>query len=67
LTGFHKNFVLPIEKHPQQKTIQHLHHLIKPFLLTPTKQHQHLPFNLNKSTFTSFHPTFSLLLLSTIT
>ncbi|WP_369008546.1 SNF2-related protein, partial [Bacillus pumilus] len=44
-TTFHNKFLLPIQKHPHQKTIQHLHHLIKPFLLTPTNQHQHLALN----------------------
>ncbi|MGR3208488.1 DEAD/DEAH box helicase [Bacillus glycinifermentans] len=46
LGSFHKRFVLPIEKDRDEKRIEQLQQLIKPFLLRRTKQDQEVALNL---------------------
>ncbi|MGX9290334.1 DEAD/DEAH box helicase [Bacillus sp. A015] len=46
LTSFHKKFVLPIEKDREEKRIEQLQQLIKPFLLRRTKQDEEVALNL---------------------
>lgn len=46
LTSFHKKFVLPIEKDRDEKRIEQLQQLIKPFLLRRTKQDEEVALNL---------------------
>ncbi|BCE16668.1 hypothetical protein RSC3_04024 [Bacillus paralicheniformis] len=46
LGSFHKRFVLPIEKDRDEKRIEQLQQLIKPFLLRRTKQDKEVALNL---------------------
>ncbi|QHZ45354.1 DEAD/DEAH box helicase [Bacillus sp. NSP9.1] len=46
LGSFHKRFVLPIEKDRDEKRIEQLQQLIKPFLLRRTKRDQEVALNL---------------------
>jgi SNF2 family DNA or RNA helicase len=46
LGAFHKRFVLPIEKDRDQKRIDQLQQMIKPFLLRRTKQDEEVALNL---------------------
>ncbi|WP_078378856.1 DEAD/DEAH box helicase [Sutcliffiella halmapala] len=46
LGGFHKQFVLPIEKDQDKQKIQQLQMLIQPFLLRRTKQDEQVALNL---------------------
>ncbi|MCY8520374.1 DEAD/DEAH box helicase, partial [Bacillus atrophaeus] len=46
LTGFHKRYVLPIEKDRDEKRIEQLQQLIRPFLLRRTKRDEEVALNL---------------------
>ncbi|MCR9039754.1 DEAD/DEAH box helicase [Bacillus sp. L381] len=46
LTGFHKRYVLPIEKDRDEKRISQLQQLIRPFLLRRTKRDEDVALNL---------------------
>ncbi len=46
LTGFHKRYVLPIEKDRDEKRIGQLQQLIRPFLLRRTKRDEEVALNL---------------------
>ncbi|MFQ6318990.1 DEAD/DEAH box helicase [Bacillus halotolerans] len=46
LTGFHKRYVLPIEKDRDEKRIGQLQQLIRPFLLRRTKRDEDVALNL---------------------
>ncbi|MCD7034597.1 DEAD/DEAH box helicase [Metabacillus sp. GX 13764] len=46
LHGFHKRFVLPIEKDREEATVERLRKLIRPFLLRRTKRDEQVALNL---------------------